>query len=151
MAQRIEIKDVTVSAGTAKATPASIPMVWREGYVEWIEMRWPRGPSGLVGIQILHSGTRVIPKADNNFLVTDDEILKWPIEGYPTAGVWSIAAYNTDVYDHTIQFRIGINEIGRQQLTSVPSTLPPIPAVSQGIGLEGIDLTPPSDLVEVPS
>lgn len=141
MAQRIEIIDITVPLGTAKTAPASFTLTWREGYVEFIEMRIPPGPSGLVGIQVLHSGARIIPKGQNAFLVTDNEVVRWELEGYPSGASYTVQAYNTGAFDHTIQLRVGVNEIGRQELTSVPSTLPPIPVVSAGALLEGIEVS----------
>lgn len=139
MAQRIEIVDVTITAGTLKTAPATFTLPWREGVPEFVEIRFPPGPSGLVGVQLLHSGRRVIPKAANTFLVTDDELIKWSLEGYPYNAVYTVRGYNEGVFDHTLQFRFGLNEVGARELTAAPSTLPPIPAVSAGAFLEGLE------------
>lgn len=139
MAQRVEISDVTVAAGTLKTAPATFALAWREGHPEFVEIRFPPGPSGLVGIQLLHSGRRIIPKAANTFLVTDDEMVRWSLEGYPYNAVYTVRAYNEGKFDHTLQFRFGINEISAQELVSAPSTLPPIPSVSAGAFLEGLE------------
>lgn len=140
MAERIEIVDVTVPAGTAKITPASFPLTWREGWPVFVEIKFPPGPSGLVGIQVLQSGARVIPKANNAFLITDNELVRWDLEGYPYNAAYSVRAYNTDIYDHTIQFRWGLNEIGHVSQSRVASSLPAIPAVSSGAFLEGLEV-----------
>lgn len=140
MAQRIEIVDVTIPAGTLSSAPQTTNLTWREGYPEFVEIRFPPGPSGLVGIQVLHSGRRVIPKQGNTFLVTDDEVVKWPLEGYPYNAVYTVRAYNEGVFAHTIQFRWGMNEITGQELTRAPSTLPPLPVTSPGELLEGLEV-----------
>lgn len=141
MAQRVEIVDVTVPLGTAKATPATFPLTWREGYIEFVEVKVPPGPSGLVGFQVLHSGARIIPKGANTFLVTDNETIRWDLEHFPSGASWSIRAYNTGAFDHTLQFRFGINEIGTRELERAPSTLPDIPSVSAGSFLEGLEVS----------
>lgn len=105
MANRIEFTNVTVPAGTAIATPVRIRPTFDEGRVDRIEMRWPPGPSGLVGLRVGHSGQVIIPFDASTYLVTDDEVIGWDIENFPEAQAWFIDGYNTDVYNHTIQFR----------------------------------------------
>jgi hypothetical protein len=141
MAQRIEIADVTITKGTAKTSPATFTLTWREGNPRFVEIRFPPGPSGLVGIQLLHSGRRIIPKAANTFLVTDDELVRWELEGYPYNAVYTVRGYNEGVFDHTIQFRFGFDEVGTQQLTAAPSTIPQIAPVSPGAFLEGLEVS----------
>lgn len=141
MAQRIEIFDATIAAGTLSTAPQTFTPTWREGHPEFVEIRFPPGPSGLVGVQVLHSGRRIIPKAGNTFLVTDDELVRWDLEGYPYNAAYQIRAYNEGAFDHTIQFRFGINEIGAAELTRVASTLEPLPVVSPGALLEGLEVS----------
>lgn len=138
MAERIEIEDITVPPGTLSSAPASFALVWREGYPAFVEFRFPPGPSGLVGLKLLHSGRVVIPKRNNAFLVADGEVIKWPLEGFPYNANYTVQAYNEGVYEHTIQVRMGLNEIGARELTRIPSTLPPIPTTSPGNLLEGL-------------
>lgn len=111
MAERIEIVDVTIPAGTALATPVTRALNVPDGVWATIEMRWPPGPSGLVGLRIAHSGQVIIPRTGSAFLVTDDEAIIWNVEGYPSGNKWTVIGYNTDVNDHTVQFRIHVNEI----------------------------------------
>lgn len=138
MAERIEIVDIAITPGTLSTAPASFPLVWREGYPTFVEFRFPPGPSGLVGLKVLHSGRVIIPKSGNAFLVADGEVIKWSLEGFPYNANYTVLAYNEGVYSHTVQIRMGLNEIGAQELTRVASTLPPLPTTSQGSLLEGL-------------
>lgn len=114
MAQRVEIKTVTVAAGVAVATPQSDALNWRQGYPERVEIRIPPGPSGLVGVRLLHSGTLVIPRSNDEWLITDNEPVIWPLEGYAYNPNWTVQSYNLDVYPHTFQVRMLLNELGAQ-------------------------------------
>lgn len=111
MAERIEIFDVTIPAGTPIATPVTIALPMPAGVVTRIEQRWPPGPAGLVGLRVAHSSQVIIPRTGATFLVTDDEVVDWSVEGYPTGDKWTVVGYNTGLNAHTIQFRIHLNEL----------------------------------------
>ena len=134
MAERIEIKSITTPAGTAIATPQTTILTWRQGYPERVEIRVPPGPSGLVGIQLLHSGEAVIPHDRSEWLITDDELVSWPLTAYPYNAKWSVRTYNTDTYDHTIQIRMLFNEVGSQRLTPLSPLDITVPVVAQPEG-----------------
>lgn len=134
MAERIEIKTITTPVGTALASPLITALNWRQGYPERVEIRVPPGPSGLVGIQLAHSGQVVIPHDPSEWLTTDDEAVIWPLDAYPYNPVWTVRTYNLDVYPHTIQVRMLINEVGSQaiqRLQAIPIESP-IPAMNEG-------------------
>lgn len=117
MAERIEIKSITTPAGTTLASPLVTTLNWRQGYPQQVEIRVPPGPSGLVGIQIAHSGEVVIPHDSTEWLVTDNEAVIWPLTSYPYNAKWTVRTYNTDEYEHTIQIRMLFNEVGTQRVT----------------------------------
>lgn len=119
MAERIEIVNVTIPANTPIATPVTVALPIPDGVMTRIVQRWPPGPAGLVGLKVAHSGQVIIPSTGNAFLVTDDEVVDWDIEGYPTGNKWSVVGYNTDVNNHTIQFRCHLNEIPTAVRSSV--------------------------------
>lgn len=126
MAQRVEIKTVTVPAGTLDTAPQTDALNWRQGYPERVEIRIPPGPSGLVGVRLLHSGTLVIPRSNDEWLITDNEPVIWPLEGYPYNPNWTVQSYNLDVYEHTFQVRMLLNELGPQPGPSfVPLVITP--------------------------
>lgn len=137
MAERIEIKSITTVAGTTVAAPLVTTLNWRQGYPERIEFRVPPGPSGLVGIQVAHSGEVIIPKDPTEWLITDDEPVIWPMVGYPYNAKWTIRTYNLDVFSHTIQVRMLFNEVGTSRLnplTPIDFT-PPMLAEPEGLML----------------
>lgn len=111
VAERIEIIPVTIAANTAIATPSTTALAIPQGVMTRIEMRWPPGPAGLVGIRVAHSSQVIIPRTGNNWLISDDEAIDWPVEGYPTGNKWSVVGYNTDINPHTIYFRFHLNEL----------------------------------------
>lgn len=124
MAERIELFDVTIPAGTAIASPQITALSFNQGVVEQIEIIVPPGPSGLVGFRIRHSAQTIIPMSGNGWIIADNEQIKWPLQGYPVGNKWSIQAYNTDVYEHTLYLRFLVLETRRNTL--VEATLVPI-------------------------
>lgn len=116
MAQRIETFDVTIPAGTLVAAPQVTALAFNIGVVQGIEIQVPPGPSGLVGFRIRHSGDTVIPYDRSKWIIADNDVIRWPLEGFPTGRAWSIEAYNTDVYAHTLYIRFLVSEIQRDTL-----------------------------------
>jgi len=134
MAERIEIKSVTTPAGTDVATPQTTLLTWRQGYPVRLEIRFPPGPSGLVGVQLLHSGEVVVPHDASEWLITDNEPVIWPLDGFPYNAKYAVRTYNQDVYDHTVQVRMLFNEVATQQIMPMA----PIPLVTPlAAALEG--------------
>lgn len=127
MADRIELFDVTVPPATMQAAPQITALTFQDGAVERIEVVVPPGPSGLLGFQLWYSGQRIIPYRNDTFFKTDNEVINWPLNGYPTTGRWQFVAYNTDIYAHTIQVRILVNEVSR-----APAALPPLVPIAPG-------------------
>jgi hypothetical protein len=123
MAERIEIKSVLTPAGTEDTAPLTTDLNWRQGYPVRLELRFPPGPSGLVGIQLLHSGEVVVPHDKTEWLITDNEPVIWPLDGFPYNAKYAIRSYNLDVYDHTVQVRMLFNEVAAQQIVPI-ATIP---------------------------
>lgn len=143
MAQRVEIATVTVPAATLSSAPITAALPWRQGYPERVEIRIPPGPSGLVGVRLLHSGTVIIPRSTNEWLITDNEPVIWPLEGYPSNPAWSVQAYNQDIYEHAFQVRMLMNEIAAAAVPSfVPLDIAPGGEAEDDSPEEGEDLPP---------
>jgi len=120
VADRIEVFPIVVPAGTAIGAPQTTALSMVDGHVERIEIIIPPGPSGLVGFRVIHSQQVVIPFSGTAWVIADDEKISWPIQNYPTGNKWSIRAYNTDIYSHTLYFRFHILEL--------VAAIPPYPA-----------------------
>lgn len=118
MASRVEVFDLTVPAGTAIATPVTLPTSMDDGVVQRLEMRWPPGPSGLVGLRLRHSQQVVIPYSVNAWIISDSEPIYWDLQGYPTGNAWDFLGYNLGVYPHTIQVRFLLDEIAMKPQTT---------------------------------
>lgn len=129
MADRIETPVIVVPAGTLAAAPQTTALTLRDAVLERIEVRIPPGPSGLVGFAFLHSGQQVIPFQAGDWIITDDELLDWGTENYPTGNKWSVRAYNIDLYQHSLYLRLHFREI--------PLALP-----SAGVPLAIVQLSP---------
>lgn len=123
MADRIELFHVTTDADTAKTSPTVTDLVFTDGIVTELQLLIPDGPSGLVGIAMQYGGERVIPSTDE-FIVSNNERITWPLDGFPTGRQWQAVSYNTDVYDHTIEVRFLVNEFPTPELATLGLPLP---------------------------
>lgn len=116
MAERVELFDVLIPAGTAIASPQITALPFNQGVVQRLEIIVPPGPSGLVGFRIRHSTQTIIPNTGNGWIIADNEQIKWDLERYPVGNKWSIQAYNTDVFEHTLYLRFFILETQRSTI-----------------------------------
>ena len=116
MAERIEHFAVTIPEATLSTAPQDSSLSFNAGIVERLEILIPPGPSGLVGFQVRHSGETVIPHDSSEWIVADDEVIKWDMEGYPTGNAWGLRAYNEDVYEHTLYVRVVVRETRRSNV-----------------------------------
>jgi hypothetical protein len=140
MADRVEIRDFTIPAGTLRTALLSLPLVWRQGYPVRVELRFPPGPSGLVGVRLLHSGLPVVPKDGSDFLVTDNEVVDWEVILQNYQPRWTAQGYNEGLYPHTVQIRMHLNEIGSAAIARVQNVPITLPATSTGNLLEGLEV-----------
>lgn len=140
MAQRVEIRDVTIPPGTLQTSPQITNFTWREGYPVRVEIRFPPGPSGFVGVRIRHGGTVIVPRRGSNYLVADNEVVDWALEDLPSNANYNAQAYNEGVYSHTIQFRFHLNELGGQKIERTPTFPVTVPIRSPGTLLEGLEV-----------
>lgn len=138
MAERIEVKTITTPAFTPVLTPLVTPLVWRQGYPVQVELRIPPGPSGLVGVALLHSGQQVIPYGSGEWIITDNEPVIWPLSNFPYNAKYAVKTYNLDVYAHSIQIRMLFNEIGQVSFTQPVAPVFEQQTPSAGASFEGL-------------
>lgn len=111
MADRVEIFDVTIPAGTPIAAPLVTALPFSDGIVTKIIVTVPPGPSGFVGFKFTHMGGPVIPYTGTTFVVADDRIVEWDLTNMPSNSGWQLTAYNIDIFAHTLYLEILVNEI----------------------------------------
>lgn len=110
MASRVEIGSLTIPAGTTAAAPAIADTSFRPGDVTEVELVIPDGCAGLVGVAVAQAHQVVIPATTGAWIVANDEVIRWPLDGYLSSGSWQIVAYNTDVYPHTVYARFLVSD-----------------------------------------
>lgn len=111
MSDRLEWFSVTVPANTAKTAPITKSLAFLQGQVVEIDVKVPPGPSGNVGFFISAGGTQYVPRTRGSFVVPDNDYFTWPLINAINSGAWSITAYNTDIFPHTIQIGFQVNEL----------------------------------------
>lgn len=74
-----------------------------ESRVSQILLTFPPGCSGLVGVQVRYANNPVYPIGGSSFFVLDDYTIVIPVSNQRTGGQWSLAGYNTDVYQHAVR------------------------------------------------
>lgn len=113
MAERVEVFDVTIPPNTPASAPQSTPMPYSDGVPVGVEIVFPTGCSGLVGVRLDYSDVQLLPRAPGVWIRGSGEPVKWPLAGMPTGAGWRLTAYNTGAYPHTLQVRFLLNEIRR--------------------------------------
>lgn len=102
MAREIRAFQVVVPAGTTKAAGWSQDVSFPPREVVQVEIRIPPGPRGEMGFSLGSGGVPVLPSNAGGWVVADDQDIVWPLDGQWNSGAWSVQAYNTGQYDHTI-------------------------------------------------
>lgn len=136
MAREVHVFPVTVPAGTLATAPQVTQLLMPPRVVDEVEIQFPPGPRGEVGVALGSSGVAVIPSEAGQYIISDDEIVHWPLEGQWNSGSWECHAINTGLYSHTITFRFlvrlttdaapsGELPLDPSQLGAVPSSGPP--------------------------
>ena len=133
MATEVHEFPVTIPAGTPLAAPLVFNLAMPVRIVEEIQIQVPPGPRGEVGFAVGASGLAVLPYEPSTFVVTDNEVVKWALEGQIESGAWQLIAYNTGAFNHTLYVRF---------LTRLPPSAPAAPAVTL-IPISALD-SPPS-------
>lgn len=117
---------VTVPSGTPQASPVSHRLRLTYGVVEKVEVTFPAGCAGLVGVRILHREHVVWPTSPDEWFVSDDFTISFP-EYFPIDEdpfELEVHAYNLDeTYDHTIILRFAVTIPREDWLQTIASLL----------------------------
>lgn len=104
-ASRIEVFEVTLPAGTPKAAPLEVSTSFPDGELVGLELVFPDGCAGLVGVYLAVGHGQAIPTTAGAFIVGNDETIDYDLTGQSNNGAWSVFGYNLDLYPHTIHAR----------------------------------------------
>lgn len=103
--RQLRTTKVTVTLGTAQASPATTQWDLGNVIIETLEIMIPKGHSGLTGIHVDYQGVALIPFSQPPvFLIAADETITVPV-GLEVGAALSVVAYNTDVFDHAFYLR----------------------------------------------
>lgn len=156
MSNEIRAFNCTIPPGTLITAPISIDMSFPAREVTEIDVNVPPGPSGLAGFAIGSAGTIVIPYGAQSWIVTDDEKISWPLQGYINSGSWTFFGYNLGKYAHTFYVRfllslltpaVGVSTATLAQVASLSATAGPTgpaPSLSATTGPAATAATAPA-------
>ena len=103
---------VTVPAGTTIAAPQVTDLAMPPRVVARIDILVPPGPNGLVGFALAMADQPIIPYNAGEWIVSNDERITLPLDGFPDSGAWQLLAYNLGQYDHTLRFTFELHLTG---------------------------------------
>lgn len=123
-------KSVTIASGKTKASPEVSYFQLTQGILTKIDIGFPAGCLGLVGLRVFRGGHQLFPMVQDEWFVTDDYTISFPIEQEVEAKplLLRIEGFNVDdTYGHTITLRLSIDrptDINRDLLEVVSARLP---------------------------
>lgn len=120
VAQRLATFNVTTPAGTAIATPLVSLLNLGDVRLDEVTCRFPPGPSGLVGVSIVQSGTQLWPYGSTSWIIAEDETIGPDPIGTEIDNGVAVVTYNLDTFNHTLYFRLSYTPI------SLVAVAPPI-------------------------
>ena len=96
---------LVIDAPPQMSAPASTPLNLGDVRLDRVDLRFPPGPSGLVGVAIVMAGTQIWPwGVAGTWLIGNDETISSDIGTELDQGV-TITYYNNDYYQHALYFR----------------------------------------------
>lgn len=105
--------NVPIPANTAQNNELSTLLRLSRGFIRRVELVFPRGCAGLVGVRIFRGNLQVIPLNFPAWIDTDDEVVKADTEIDLTVNPFELEfrGYNLDdTYSHNIRVRVLIEK-----------------------------------------
>lgn len=152
MAREIRAFNVTIPAGTPISAGFTADLSFPARIVQQIDVLVPPGPRGEVGFAIGSAGRPVIPEQTGQFIVTDDEVIHWPLENYIDSGSWTFFGYNTGAFPHTlyVRFQLGLVQQPGGAAPIAAAALASTPGVSSNGGPAPTPPLPPLPPAPIP-
>lgn len=116
--------NVTIPAGTTKASLFSSNLVMPPRIVDRIEWVVPFGPSGSMGWFLAMGGVQIVPYGQSAFVIADDDTGAWDLSGLPDSGAWQLFGYNLGAWDHTVYLRFLVDLIPPGQSSAASTFIP---------------------------
>lgn len=111
MPSEVRTFDVTIPSGTPIATPHTATMSFPPRKVDAIELMFPSGLNGLVGVQIGSSGAQIIPHDIGTWIIANRETVRFDVVGAIDSGAWEFFGYNLGDFSHTIYVRFYLSQV----------------------------------------
>jgi hypothetical protein len=123
----VEIRQfaVTIPAGTSKASGFTSAMVFPARTVERIDVQFPPGPRGEVGVGVGVDTTIIIPYGNTSYIIGENYTYTFVLERTIDSGSWKLFAYNTGQYAHTVTVYFYCDLINQPAPTTQPAAIPP--------------------------
>ncbi len=114
----VETFQVNVPKNTPKTAPVRQALAFSEAAVVRVQVVIPAGHIGLTGFRLDYGGQQIIPFTSGAWVVSDGEVIDWPLENYPTGSQWQAVAYNLDKSTaHAFYFRFLLDDLFASDLT----------------------------------
>jgi len=102
---------ITTPANTAELTPLRTTLKCTQGLIYQVDVFFPPGSSGLMGVQIRNQNVSLYPRNRDEWFIGDNNFLSFPdvFELFIDSNIIEIFTYNVDTdYEHLVQISIGI-------------------------------------------
>lgn len=96
--------DVTIPAGTPKASPQVTSFQFGSVIMVRVDWLFPHGCNGLVGVQVGAKSVPVIPYDRTQFITRSGDSAGIDLADMHDTGDWSVIGYNTGAFPHTVHF-----------------------------------------------
>ncbi len=116
---------ILTPANTTKANPKKTVLELMQGVIYKVEVFFPPGSSGLMGVRVFDSASQLYPFTSNEWFTGDNNRIEYA-DTYRKNNppfVFPIHTYNLDTdYDHACIVRIGIATSGEEISSVTPIT-----------------------------
>jgi hypothetical protein len=103
--------DISVTAGTAEATPKTQVLKLTSGVLTGVDVKFPSGCHGLVKVRLKHWESPLVPLSRGEWITGDDESVKAPMYFELPKGPYELkfeGASPSASFDHTVTVRVSI-------------------------------------------
>lgn len=142
MATLVHSFAAVIPAGTPQAAPVTIALPFADALVRQIDIEFPPGPRGTVGVRLTTAGLQVYPVIVGQWLVSDGRVFTFVPPDDTAVSAWNLTGYNTGQYNHTIYALFHADPLGTAA-TPGPITYLDSDTLSSpnGAGTDTIDTT----------